>query len=72
MSEFSSCTWEVLRGKIGLEGANKELDERIEDIYAKLRDLTTVSSNRTLFNKLQELKPLWLPAIDQYERTVFT
>ena len=70
MSEFSSCSWEVLRGKIGLEGANKELDERIKDIYNKLRDITSVSSNLTLFKKLQELKPLWVPAIDQYERTV--
>ena len=70
MSEFSSYSWEVLRGKIGLEGANKELDERIKDIYNKLHDITSVSSNLTLFKKLQELKPLWLPAIDQYERTV--
>ena len=70
MSEFSSRSWEVLRGNIGLEGANKELDERIKDVYNKLRDITSVSSNRTLFNKLQELKPLWFPATDQYERTV--
>ena len=70
MSDFPSCTWEDLREKIGLEGANAELDRRIASIFNTLRDITSVTSNSSLKHKVSELKYSWFPAIDQYERTI--
>ena len=69
MSDFASCTWEDLREKIGL-GANAELDRRLASIFNTLRDITSVTSNNSLKHKVSELKYSWLPAIDQYERTI--
>ena len=70
MSDFASCTWEDLREKIGLEGANAELDRRIASIFNTLHDITSVTSNSSLKHKVSELTYSWFPAIDQYERTI--
>ena len=69
MSDFASCTWEDLCEKIGL-GANAELDRRLASIFNTLRDITSVTSNNSLKHKVSELKYSWLPAIDQYKRTI--
>jgi ankyrin repeat protein len=70
MTDFAICTWDDLREKIGLEGANVELDRRISGIFNTLRDITSVSSKNILTRKVRELKYSWFPAIDQYERTI--
>lgn len=70
MTNFSSYTWDGLREKIGLEGANAELDKRITGIFNTLRDITSVTSMNSLTQKVRELKYSWFPAIDQYERTI--
>jgi hypothetical protein len=36
MTDFAICTWDDLREKIGLEGANVELDRRISGIFNTL------------------------------------
>ena len=70
MTDFASCTWDDLREKIGLQGANAELDRRISGIFNTLRDITSVSSKNSMTHKVRELKYSWFPAIDQYERMI--
>ena len=70
MTDFAICTWDDLREKIGLEGANVELDRRISGIFNTLHDITSVSSKNILTHKVCKLKYSWFPAIDQYERTI--
>jgi hypothetical protein len=52
MTDFAICTWDDLRKKISLEGANVELDQRISGIFNTLRDITSVSLKNILTQSL--------------------
>ena len=40
MTDYKSFSWSDLRANVGLEGVNKELDERTNGIFKTLRDIT--------------------------------
>jgi hypothetical protein len=73
MTDYNSFSWSDLRAIVGLEGVNKELDERTNGIFKTLRDITSMTmstSNVELYNKIKEFRGTWYPATDQYDRTV--
>ena len=66
----ASLTWKELREKIGIAAVNKELDERIKRIFGTLRDIASLTSGKSLTEKVLALKESWIDAVDQYERSV--
>jgi len=70
MADVSS-DWEGLICKIGDPQANRELDRRINEIFATLRDITSICTSQVaLTSKVKALKATWSPARDQYKRSV--
>ena len=68
---MENLKWSELICKIGLKEVNELLDKRFKAIFTTLRDHTSVCTNdKTLIERLQGLKDEWLPARDQYERSV--
>jgi hypothetical protein len=56
MTDYKSFSWSDLRANVGLEGVNKELDERTNGIFKTLRDITSMTmstSNVELYNKIK-------------------
>ncbi len=69
MTEYNMLSCSKLRGKIGLNGVNKE--ERTNRMFNKLRQIATTSfSNIELCDKLKTIKSSWDDVIDQYKRSV--
>ena len=63
--------WKGLVSNIGLPEVNAELDKRFENVLKTLRDVASVcTTDNSLIERVMALKPDWLPARDQYERTV--
>ena len=63
--------WKELVSDIGLSEVNVELDKRFRNIFETLRALTSVyGSDSSLTERVLASKSDWLPARDQYKRTV--
>ena len=63
--------WKELVSNIGLSEVNAELDKRFESTFKTLRDIASVcTTDNSLIERVIALKADWLPARDQYERTV--
>ena len=60
----ASLTWKELREKIGIAAVNKELDERIKRIFGTLRDIASLTSGKSLTEKVLALKESWIDAVD--------
>lgn len=67
---MNELSWSDLRAKIGVKEANNELDLRIGRICSLLKQLEAVLGENSLHHRIHEERELWLPAIDQFERTV--
>jgi ankyrin repeat protein len=68
---MDETSWSDLICKIGLKDENDELDKRFKVLYATLRDITSVYiTDKSLTERITAIKKQWLPARDQYVRTV--
>lgn len=66
-----NASWENLISRIGEKEVNKELDDRVSLIYRKLQELSSVCTrDLSLLNRIKASSDEWLPARDQYERTI--
>ena len=71
MAEVSKLPWGVLLSKIRKKEVNKELDTHTKRVFDALCDLTSVcTSNHSLTTRIKALQNEWLPAKDQYKRSV--
>lgn len=71
MSDLSTSSWKTLISKIGNSKANEELDRRCNTIFATIRDIASVCTSQVaLTARIKDLKDVWDPVCDQYERTV--
>lgn len=71
MNIYKDSTWEDLVCKIGLKDANKELDDRFNIVFETLRELRSVyTTDSSLTERVARMRDQWLPAHDQYERTL--
>ena len=71
MAEVSKLPWGVLLSKIRKKEVNKELDTHTKCVFDALCDLNSVcTSNHSLTTRIKALQNEWLPAKDQYERSV--
>ena len=71
MEEVSKLPWTVLLSKIRKKEVNKELNTRTKRVFDALCDLTSVCiSSHSLTTQIKALQNEWLPAKDQYKRSV--
>lgn len=67
----SESTWEFLVNNVGIPDANLEMDRRCKEIFDTMQDIASVYDNdRALDERVRALKPTWLPAQDQYGRSL--
>ncbi len=63
--------WPELICKIGIKDVNEELNKRFSSVIRLLQDIASVNTRENyLTERINSLKETWLPAQDQFERSV--
>lgn len=68
---MNNIPWNEMISAIGDSKVNKELDEKTRAIYKSLQELSSLClRDNNLLEKISSERDAWLPARDQYERSI--